>query len=109
MFRTFARVPDVGARKLFLFHPMDLTSVLELAWDRRGDAVALTLGHPLHRSDLDQVRRHAGSAVARLSGPAPTARPRPELPDLNFLLASSMAAARGARSTCCGTTSSTPT
>ena len=84
MFRTFARVPDVGARKLFLFHPMDLTSVLELAWDRRGDAPALTLGHPLHRSDLARFEDTWFGSRA-LSGPAPTP-PRPELPNLNFLL-----------------------
>ena len=84
MFRTFARVPDVGARKLFLFHPMDLTSVLELAWDRRGDASALTLGHPLHRSDLARFEDTWFGSRA-LSGPAPTP-PRPDLPNLNLLL-----------------------
>ncbi len=54
MFRTFAKVPNVGAQRLFLFHPTDLIAVLELAWDRRAEASALVLGHPLHRSDLNR-------------------------------------------------------
>ena len=65
MFRTFARVPDVGARKLFLFHPTDLTSVLELAWDRRGRCVtAFTLGHPPAPQRSRPGSKTRGSAVA---------------------------------------------
>jgi hypothetical protein len=54
MFRTFARVPNVGQR-LFLFHPADLIAALEVAWDRRAHVPAVPLGHPLHRSDLNRL------------------------------------------------------
>ena len=54
MFRRFARLPDVSAQKLFLFHPTDLLAVLELVWDRRFELAAFPLGHPLHRSDLNR-------------------------------------------------------
>jgi len=37
MFRTFARILQVlgsNPQDIFLFHPADLTALLELAWDR---------------------------------------------------------------------------
>ncbi len=86
MFRTFARVPSVGAQKLFLFHPTDLIAVLELAWDRRGEAAALTLGHPLHRSDLNRFEDTWFGRRA-LTPPAPgLVGSRPLQPDLNPLI-----------------------
>ena len=39
--------------KLFLLHPLDLTALLELAWDRRLEQ-PVTLGRPFHRSDLNR-------------------------------------------------------
>lgn len=87
MFRTFARIPDVGARKLFLFHPTDLIAVLELAWDRRAEASASALGHPLHRSDLTRFEDTWFGRRA-LAPPAPLPTPtRPTQPDLNPLIA----------------------
>ena len=40
MFRAFSHLlltgsPDTRTRRLFLLHPLDLTALLELAWDRR--------------------------------------------------------------------------
>lgn len=86
MFRTFAAVPGVGAQNLFRFHPTDLIAVLELAWDRRAEEAALSLGHPLHRSDLNRFEdtwfgRRALSGLA----PTPPAN-RPTQPDLNPLI-----------------------
>jgi transcriptional regulator with XRE-family HTH domain len=87
MFRTFARIPGVGAQKLFLFHPGDLLGVLELAWDRRAEASALALGHPLHRSDLTRFEDTWFGRRA-LTPPAPSPPPsRPAQPDLNLLIA----------------------
>jgi hypothetical protein len=57
MFRRFAKfltAPGVnGAEVLMRFHPLDLTALLELAWDRRSNNPAVKdLGHPARRSDL---------------------------------------------------------
>ena len=86
MFRTFARVPNVGAQNLFLFHPADLIAVLELAWDRRAEAAGLPLGHPFHRSDLNRFEdTWFGRRSLTPPAPAPPAT-RPTQPDLNPLL-----------------------
>jgi transcriptional regulator with XRE-family HTH domain len=86
MFRTFAKVPNVGAQKLFLFHPTDLIAVLELAWDRRAEATALVLGHPLHRSDLNRFE-NTWFGQRALTPPAPGPVPaRPLQPNLNPLI-----------------------
>jgi hypothetical protein len=86
MFRTFARVPNVGAQRLFLFHPTDLIAVLELAWDRRAEANALVLGHPLHRSDLNRFE-DTWFGRRDLTPPAPGLVPsRPLQQDLNPLI-----------------------
>jgi hypothetical protein len=86
MFRTFARVPNVGAQKLFLFHPADLLAVLELAWDRRAEAAGMVLGHPLHRSDLNRFEDTWFGRRA-LTPPAPGLVPtRPFQQNLNPLI-----------------------
>jgi hypothetical protein len=54
MFRAFAKV--VPARDIFMFHPLDLMALLELAWDRRLNETARPLGHPFHRSDLNRFK-----------------------------------------------------
>ncbi|NEW75547.1 hypothetical protein [Streptomyces rhizosphaericus] len=52
MFRRFAgSIPD-GANELFLLHPLELSALLELAWDRRLHDPAANLGSPRHRSNL---------------------------------------------------------
>jgi hypothetical protein len=86
MFRTFARVPNVGAERLFRFHPADLIAVLELAWDRRAEAAAQALGHPLHRSDLTRFEDTWFGRRA-FTPPAPTpSGSRPAQPDLNPII-----------------------
>ncbi len=86
MFRTFAKVPGVGARNLFQFHPTDLIAVLELAWDRRAEAAGLTLGHPLHRSDLNRFEdTWFGRRALTPPAPAPPAT-RPTQPNLNPII-----------------------
>jgi hypothetical protein len=86
MFRTFAKVPNVGVEKLFRFHPADLTAVLELAWDRRAESAALVLGHPLHRSDLTRFEdTWFGSRAFVRPAPTPPGS-RPLQPDLNPLI-----------------------
>ena len=86
MFRTFASLPDVGAQKLFLFHPTDLIAALELAWDRRPEEAALALGHPHHRSDLNRFEDTWFGSRA-FTGPAPTPpASRPFQPNLNPIL-----------------------
>lgn len=84
MFRTFAKVPGIGAAKLFLFHPSDLIALLELAWDHRAEGVGLPLGHPLHRSDLTRFADTWFGSLA-FNAPVPPAT-RPELPELRLLL-----------------------
>ena len=58
MFRAFDVVlgnqPDTQNPRLFLLHPLDLTALLELAWDRRQEQPSVTLGRPFHRSDLNR-------------------------------------------------------
>ena len=83
MFRTFAKVPGIGAAKLFLFHPTDLIALLELAWDHRAEGVGLPLGHPLHRSDLT---RFGDTWFGNLAFSAPAPPTRPELPNLGLIL-----------------------
>lgn len=85
MFRTFARVPNVGAQKLFMFHPADLIAILELAWDRRADSTNV-LGHPMHRSDLNRFQDTWFGRRA-LTPPAPQPPGVPPLqPNLNPLI-----------------------
>lgn len=86
MFRTFARVPGVGAQKLFLFHPADLTAILELAWDRRAEASGVTLGHPLRRSDLNRFEDTWFGRNALTPSPPGPVSSRPLQPDLNLLI-----------------------
>jgi hypothetical protein len=84
MFRRFAAVPDVGAQRLFLFHPADLTALLELAWDRRLDDTAQAVGHPDRRSDLNRFEdTWFGS---NLLTPPPLVSNRPLQPNLNLLI-----------------------
>ena len=86
MFRTFASLTGVGAQNLFRFHPADLIAVLELAWDRRAEEVALALGHPHHRSDLNRFENTWFGSRA-FTGPAPSPPPtRPLQPNLNPIL-----------------------
>jgi hypothetical protein len=84
MFRRFAAVPDIGAQKLLLFHPTDLTAALELAWDRRLDDNAQAVGHPNRRSDLNRFENTwFGNTLTTAPVPAPT---RPNQPNLNSLI-----------------------
>jgi hypothetical protein len=84
MFRTFARVPNVGAQKLFRFiHRLARGADCR---DRRAEATASALGHPLHRSDLTRFEDTWFGRRA-LTPPAPTPPPsRPTQPDLNALI-----------------------
>jgi hypothetical protein len=62
MFRAFSGILGnqvVGNQptqnpRLFLLHPLDLTALLELAWDKRQEQPSVTLGRPFHRSDLNR-------------------------------------------------------
>ena len=96
MFRTFARLLGANAQDLFLFHPSDLTALLELAWDRRFELTSVNLGlasplsvatgHPIRRSDLN---RFEDSWIGRRVPVAPAPAPPPERPaqrNLNPLL-----------------------
>lgn len=84
MFRTFARVPGVGADNLFRFHPADLIGVLELAWDRRGQSATQKLGHPFRRSDLTRfVDSWFGSRALAPPAPVPSS---PQQPNLNPII-----------------------
>jgi hypothetical protein len=52
MFRRFAgKIPE-GALALFKCHPLELTTLLEVAWKSRAHDAAKVLGHPGHRSDI---------------------------------------------------------
>ena len=77
MFRAFARLlnnqPDTQNPRLFLLHPLDLTALLELAWDRRLEQ-PVTLGRPFHRSDLNRFQD------TWLGNPALTGPPPPVFP-----------------------------
>lgn len=85
MFRTFARVPNVGAQKLFLFHPADLVAILELAWDSRAESTNV-LGHPMRRSDLNRFQ-DTWFGHRALTPPAPQPSPfRTQQPNLNPLI-----------------------
>src|SRR5829696_2395235 len=85
MFRRIAK--HLGdAEKLFLFHPADLTAVLELAWDRRADLAGQPLGHPLHRSDLTRFEdTWFGRHLTGLAAPTLPAG-RPLQPDISPIL-----------------------
>ncbi len=57
MFRRFAKIlsdanQGKGPEALMRFHPLDLTALLELAWDQRSNNPTVNLGHPARRSDL---------------------------------------------------------
>jgi hypothetical protein len=55
MFRRFAgQIPD-GALRLFACHPLELETLLELAWQRRALSPSRQPGHPAHRSDLNSL------------------------------------------------------
>ena len=85
MFRSLAQHLGADAQKLFLFHPADLTAVLELAWDRRAHLTGQPLGHPLHRSDLTRFEdTWFGRAAVRAQAPAPVGRP-PQ-PDISLVI-----------------------
>lgn len=86
MFRTFAKVPNIGAHNLFLFHPADLTAVLELVWDHRPDSSGIVLGHPMRRSDLN---RFEDTWLGRRALAPPAPQPpssRPLQPNLNLII-----------------------
>jgi hypothetical protein len=87
MFREFAKAPDVGAKKLFLFHPADLAALLELAWDHRPENNTLPLGHPMHRSDLNRFEDtwFGRAALDRSKVPLPPAS-RPLQPSLRLVV-----------------------
>ena len=78
MFRAFSRLlnnqPDTQNPRLFLLHPLDLTALLELAWDRRLEQ-PVTLGRPFHRSDLNRFQ-DTWLGNPALTGPAPPVFPR---------------------------------
>jgi len=91
MFRAFARLlnnqPDTQNPRLFLLHPLDLTALLELAWDRRLEQ-PVTLGRPFHRSDLNRFQ-DTWLGNPALTGPPPPVFPpgqRPLQVDLTQLL-----------------------
>ena len=87
MFRAFAKVPDIGAQKLFLFHPADLVALLELSWDRRAENHSLPLGHPLHRSDLNRFEdTWFGRNVLDLSKVPDPPPSRPSQPPVRLLV-----------------------
>ena len=55
MFRRFAgEIPD-GALALFRCHPLELSTLLEVAWQRRANATGTELGDPAHRSDISSI------------------------------------------------------
>ena len=55
MFRRFAgKIPE-GALALFKCHPLELTTLLEVAWKSRAHDAAKILGHPGHRSDIPPI------------------------------------------------------
>jgi hypothetical protein len=87
MFRAFAKAPDVGAQKLFLFHPADLAALLELAWDHRPENNTLPLGHPMRRSDLNRFEDtwFGRAALDRTKIPTPPAT-RPLQPSLKLVV-----------------------
>src|SRR5215204_5913070 len=87
MFRAFAKVPDIGAQKLFLFHPADLVALMELSWDRRAENHSLPLGHPLHRSDLNRFEDtwFGRNVLDLLKVPDPP-RSRPSQPPVRLLV-----------------------
>ncbi len=96
MFRTFGRLLRfVGAnpQDLFLFHPADLTGLLELAWDRR--AVVGNLGGPLHRSDLNRFTDTWFGRPA-MTAPAPAPPGQPNIAPLLAVLGSGIRTSRGA-------------
>ena len=92
MFRAFASVlgfqPNTQEQNpfLFLLHPLDLTALLELAWDRRQEQ-PVTLGRPFHRSDLNRFEDTWLGRPA-LNGPAPDfpGGPRPLQASIDVLL-----------------------
>jgi hypothetical protein len=55
MFRRFAgEIPD-GALALFRCHPLELSTLLEVAWQRRAHAAGTELGDPARRSDISAI------------------------------------------------------
>lgn len=56
MFRRLAASFTDGALKLATLHPMELTGILELAWNLRVDVGSTPLGHPDHRSHVPGIR-----------------------------------------------------
>jgi hypothetical protein len=86
MFRRFARLQNVTAENLFLFHPTDLLAVLELVWDRRFERAGFPLGHPLHRSDLNRFEDTWFGRRALTPLPPPPPVNRPTQPDLRPLI-----------------------
>jgi hypothetical protein len=91
MFRAFSRLlnnqPDTQNPRLFLLHPLDLTALLELAWDRRLEQ-PVTLGRPFHRSDLNRFQ-DTWLGNPALTGSAPPVFPpgqRPLQVDITQLL-----------------------
>jgi hypothetical protein len=55
MFRRFAgEIPD-GALALFRCHPLELSTLLEVAWQRRAHHVGTELGDPARRSDIRPI------------------------------------------------------
>jgi hypothetical protein len=55
MFRRFAgEIPD-GALALFRCHPLELSTMLEVAWQRRAHATGTELGDPARRSDISAI------------------------------------------------------
>jgi len=55
MFRRFAgEIPD-GALALFRCHPLELSTLLEVAWQRRANAAGTELGDPARRSDISAI------------------------------------------------------
>ena len=100
MFRIFARFLGANAQDIFLFHPADLTALLELAWDRRFEFITVPpplnvpaiLGGPLRRSDLNRFEdTWFGSRALTTTAPthpSPAPPNRPAQRDLNALIAS---------------------
>lgn len=83
MFRRFAgKIPE-GALALFKCHPLELTTLLEVAWKSRAHDAGKSLGHPGHRSDIPPI---PGFWLNQLSNAASIEPPIDEIKGSNGIL-----------------------
>lgn len=68
MFRRFAGIIPEGADGLFIQHPLVLTTLLETAWQKRQHDEHLSLGHPLHRSNIAPLPEYWLAPLQAISG-----------------------------------------